>query len=207
VTARYPRLGRAAGLVVVALGLAVGLLGCQAQPPLEVLGAAPDYTLTDQTGAPFDSRDLAGRASVVDFIYTRCPDVCPTLSATFGQAQKKLEAERLLGSKVVLVSLSVDPIHDTPEVLAQYGKQFGADSATWKLLTGDWDQMYDVIAGFKVGVRVPRPAPDAPSPGGAELAHTTRVVLVDGQQQVRAYLSGEEMSADDVVRAVKRVVQ
>jgi protein SCO1 len=205
VTPRHAGLGRAAGLGVVALGLAVGLLGCQSQPPLEVLGTAPDYTLTDQTGATFDSRDLAGRASVVDFIYTRCPDVCPTLSATFGQAQKKLDAEHLLGSKVVLVSLSVDPAHDTPEVLAQYGKQFGANSATWKLLTGDWDQMYDVIAGFKVGVRVPQPAPDAP--GSSELSHTTRVVLVDGQQQVRAYLSGDEMSADDVVRAVKRVVQ
>ena len=84
---------------------------------------------------------LNGKVTLLDFVYTRCTDACPLLSATFQQAQRKLADDKLLGSKVVLVSLSVDPTHDTPPVMAEYGQQFKADAAGWKMLTGDWDQV------------------------------------------------------------------
>lgn len=202
--------GRRLAIHAAALGAAIVLallVGCQSEPPLDVFGQAPDFTLTDQRNAPFASTDLRGRAALVDFIYTHCTDACPTLSANMSQVQKKLDGEKLLGSKAVLLSLTVDPMHDTPAALAEYGNQFGANPEAWKLLTGDWDQMYDVIAGFKVGTRAPRPALDAPPPAGDEISHTTRVVLVDGQQQVRAYIPGDQASPDEMVQAVKRVVR
>src|ERR1700737_206769 len=130
----------AAALVLAAL---LSMLGCQAQPTLDVFGPSPEFQLTDQTGATFSSHDLAGRVTLLDFVYTHCTDACPLLSATFQQAQRKLSDEKLLGSRVVLVSLSVDPLHDTPSVLAEYGERFKADANGWKLLTGDWDQVYD----------------------------------------------------------------
>jgi protein SCO1/2 len=191
---------------VVAVMTMLSVLGCQAQPKLDVYGAAPDFQLTDQSGAAFSSQNLAGRVTLLDFVYTHCTDACPLLSATFQQAQRKLADEKLLGARVMLVSLSVDPQHDTAPVLAEYGQQFKADANGWKLLTGDWDQVYDVLTGFKVATRPPRPAVDAPAPGGTELTHTTRIILIDAQYQVRAYLEGQDASADDLVNAAKRAL-
>jgi cytochrome oxidase Cu insertion factor (SCO1/SenC/PrrC family) len=182
------------------------LVACQPQQPLEVYGRAPDFTLTDQRGASFASTSLAGQVTVLDFIYTRCTDACPLLSATFQQVQRKLAGDKLLGSKVTLVSLSVDPQHDTPSVLSEYSQQFKADPGGWKFLTGDWDQVYDVVTGLKVAARPPRPAADAPAPGGTELTHSTRIVIIDPQQQVRAYLEGQDASSDDLVNAARRLI-
>jgi protein SCO1 len=196
-------------LAVLVIGAiaAAACLACQPQPRLDVFGRAPDFQLTDQTGAAFSSETLAGRVTLLDFVYTHCTDACPVLSATFQQAMWKLADEKLLGSRVLLVSLSVDPQHDSPAVLAEYAKQFKADSEGWKFLTGDWDQVYDVVTGLKVATRPPRPAAGAPAPGGTELTHSTRIVLIDPQQQVRAYLEGQEASADDLVKAARRVMR
>jgi protein SCO1/2 len=172
-----------------------------------VFGRAPEFTLTDQTGVNFSSPALNGKVVLLDFVYTHCTDACPLLSATFAQAQRKLADEKLLGSRVLLVSVSVDPEHDTPPVLAEYGQRFKADSGSWKLLTGDWEQVWDVVTGFKVATRPPRPAAGAPAPGGTELSHSTRIILLDGQGQVRGYLDGQDASADDLVAAVKRVLR
>jgi protein SCO1/2 len=193
-------------LVLIAVLAALGMVGCQAQPPMDVFGPAPEFQLTEQSGATYSSQSLAGRVTLLDFVYTHCTDACPLLSATFQQVQRKLSDEKLLGSRVMLVSLSVDPLHDTPPVLAEYGQQFKADANGWKLLTGDWDQVYDVVTGFKVATRPPRPAADSPAPGGTELTHTTRIVLIDAQNQVRAYLEGQDATADDLVNAAKRAL-
>src|SRR5438477_11739549 len=107
----------------------------------------------------------------------------------------------------MLISISVDPAHDTPSVLAEYGQQFKADPNGWKFITGDWDKVYDVVTGFKVATRPPRPAADAPVPGGTELTHSTRIILIDAQNQVRAYLEGQDATPDDLVKAVKRVLK
>ena len=194
-------LGLSVAVLVAALCLA-----CQPQPQLDVFGRAPDFQLTDQTGSSFSSSSLAGRVTLLDFVYTHCTDACPLLSATFQQTQRKLADDKLLGERVMLVSLSVDPQHDTSAVLAEYGKQFKADATGWKFLTGDWDQVYDVVTGFKVATRPPRPLVDAPAPGGTELTHSTRIILIDAQQQVRAYLEGQDATADDLVKAAKRLL-
>jgi protein SCO1 len=194
-------------LVLVGFGAALVCLACQQQPELEVYGSAPPFQLTDQTGALFSTQDLAGRAALVDFIYTHCTDACPMLSANFSEAQRKLADQRLLGSKAVLLSVSVDPMHDTPAVLSEFGQRFKADPATWKFLTGDFDAVWDVVTGFKVQTRPPRPPVDAPAPGGTELTHTTRIVLLDPQGQVRAYLNGDDATPDEMVDAVRRVIR
>jgi protein SCO1 len=195
------------GVLGVSLLAAVACLACQSQPPMDVYGSVTPFTLTDQSGATFASQSLAGHVTLLDFIYTHCTDACPLLSATFQEAQRKLAEDNLLGSKIMLVSLSVDPQHDTSPVLADYGQQFQADPRAWKMLTGDWDNVYDVVTGFKVATRPPRPPSDAPAPGGTELTHTTAVVLIDPKLQVRAYLDGTGSSADDLIAAAKRLLK
>lgn len=199
---------RSIGAVLLSMLVAGLCLACSPQQqPLDVLMTAPDFQLTDQSSATFSSQSLAGHVTLLDFIYTHCTDACPLLSATFQETQAKLANANLLGSKVMLVSLSVDPQHDTPSVLAEYGQQFKTNPAAWKMLTGDWDQVYDVVTGFKVATRPPRPPVDAPVPGGTELTHTTAVVLIDPQLQVRAYLDGQAASADDLIAQAKRLIK
>ena len=189
------------------VSLALLSLACQQQPPPDVYGSAPPFQLTDQTGARFSAQDLAGRAALVDFIYTHCTDACPLLSANFSQAQRKLAEQGMLGSKAVLVSVSVDPVHDTPTVLNEYAQSFKADASTWKFLTGDFDAVWDVLTGFHLQTRPLRPAADSPPLGGTELSHTTRIVVLDPQGQVRAYLNGDDTTPDEMVDAVRRVVR
>jgi hypothetical protein len=64
-----------------------------------------------------------------------------------------------------------------------------------------------VVTGLKVATRPPRPVVDAPAPGGTELTHSTRIILIDAQQQVRAYLEGRDASADDLIKAAKRLLK
>ena len=196
-------------LASVAMGIVASALclACQAQPEMDVLGPTPEFQLTDQTGAVVSSQSLKGSVTLLDFVYTHCTDACPLLSATFQETQRKLADDKALASKVTLVSLTVDPQHDSPSVLAEYGKQFKADPSSWKMLTGDWDQVYDVVTGFKVATRPPRPAVDAPAPGGTEITHSTRIVLIDPQLQVRAYLEGQDATADDLIKAARRLIK
>jgi protein SCO1/2 len=96
--------------------------------------AVADFELRDQSGRTVRLSDFRGKVVAIDFIYTRCPlpDVCPRLSANFATLQK-----RFAGRDLVLLSVTVDPEYDTPAVLAEYAKRWGADGRGWRFLTGD----------------------------------------------------------------------
>ena len=177
-------------------------LACQQEEPLPQLWPAPAFTLRDQQGRPFGSAELAGRAVLVNFVYTRCPDICPLLTATMAQVQKQLQAEGLLGSKVQLLSVSVDPDHDTPAVLSEYAAQYQAAPEHWRFLTGDRGAVYDVLAGFKVNTREVALA----SAGAAVVPHSNRFVVIDSEGMVRATLPGDEAFPEDIVRALKKAL-
>jgi protein SCO1/2 len=96
-------------------------------------GQVPDFRLTDQAAKPVRLSDFRGKVVAVDFIYTRCPlpDVCPRLSANFARLQR-----RFAGQDLVLLSVTIDPLYDTPEVLSRYAKIWKVDPAMWHFLTG-----------------------------------------------------------------------
>ena len=151
---RVPEAGELAGLYPgahVEFDLVVGKTGSLARrvrktgdgeipPPKEKLaiGAAlPDFQLTDQRGETVRLADLRGKVLAIDFLYTRCPlpDVCPRLAASFAALQHRF-GDRL-GKDLVLLSVTVDPDYDTPAVLAEYAKRWGAHPLGWRFLTGD----------------------------------------------------------------------
>jgi protein SCO1/2 len=190
-------------LVILAAFVLLGLLvACRPEEPLPELWPMPSFTLTDQQGHPFPSSDLAGRATLLNFVYTHCPDICPTLSATMAAAQEQLRAEGLLGTRVELVSISVDPDRDTPAVLAEYAARFRADPDHWRFLTGEREAVYDVLVGFKIGSRELARA----YAGQAVIPHSSRFIVVDPSGTVRATLAGDETSAEELVRTVKRTL-
>jgi protein SCO1/2 len=140
---------------------------------------------------------------VANFVFTSCTDICPLLTATMAQVRDDLRQAKLLGDKAVIVSFSVDPEHDTPEVLATYGERFGAVPSEWRFLTGERQAVDELlIGGFKVG----RPPPQARTPGGTpEIIHTNRFALIDPKGQVRALYGGEELNVPAVVEEVRRL--
>jgi protein SCO1/2 len=120
------------------------------QPSEKVgIGAlVPDFSLTDQSGARLRLSDLLGRVVAVNFIYTRCPlpDVCPRLSATFAAVQRRFAS--FLGNDLMLLSVTIDPEHDTPAELLKYAKIWNARAEGWRFLTGSNREVQGVAGRF-----------------------------------------------------------
>jgi protein SCO1 len=128
---------------------------------LPIYGSVPDFTLTDQRGRSVRRADLAGKIWVASFIFTSCPDECPVMTAEMAQ----LQADLARVPDLRLVSISVDPEHDTPAALSQYADRFNADPERWLFLTGDKRLIYRLIReGFRLGIVDPE-EPAQPSHG------------------------------------------
>ncbi|MEM8931303.1 MAG: SCO family protein [Acidobacteriota bacterium] len=160
-----------------------------AERALPILAEVPEFTLIDQRGTSIDRQALRGRPWVADFIFTRCPGICPTLTRRMVDLAADLPADR-----VRLVSVSVDPEHDTPDVLRAYAERHDAGE-NWHFLTGPTATIYPLIRdGFLLSVD---PAP--PTPEGVEviepIVHSNRFVLVDAVGQIRGYYNAFD-SAD-----------
>ena len=170
-----------------------------------VLGGLPAFTLTDQRGQPFGSRELAGKIWVADFIFTSCQGVCPLLSERMAEIGKRA---RHLGPDFHLVSISVDPERDTPARLAEYGARYGANPIAWSFLTGPEQAIQaTVVDGFKVGAGKER-SPGATADGGPgfwEIFHGENLVLVDRQLRIRGYFPATAEGLDKLMDAVGRV--
>jgi protein SCO1/2 len=151
-----------------------------------VLGTVPEFAFTDQTGAKVRSADLAGRVHVVNFIFTRCPTICPVTSRKMQRLAERL-ADR--ADAIRFVSFSVDPEHDTPEVLAAFAARYRADPARWKFLTGPPAALKIAAEqGFKVAVE----RGDAPAEGTPSITHDTHFILVDRHLRIRGYYDSDE---------------
>jgi protein SCO1/2 len=139
-------------------------------------GSVPPFQLVNQNGQAFGSNQLAGKIWIADFIFTACPGPCPMISSRMSELQKPLEK-----TDVHLVSFSVDPEKDTPEVLRGYAEKLHAQPQRWDFLTGPKAAIYDLSKnGFKLGV----------SDGSEEVGvpvHSTRMVLIDRHGQIRGY--------------------
>lgn len=195
-----------ASLTVIVLA-SVALALVSREPALKKFGQVPAFQLVDQTGAKVTEADLAGRITAVSFIYTSCTDICPMITTIMGTVQDQLRREGLLGADVQLVSISVDPERDTPDVLARYAKEHGADTDTWRFLTGSVDEIRNtVVTGFMLGMTKHAPAH---AHGGAatsyEVEHSGRVVLVDQTGQIRAYYEGTDLNPATVAADIRKL--
>ena len=119
-------------------------------PPLPKIAPAPEFTLTAQDGAQISLANLRGKVVAVTFIFTRCSATCPVLTPMMSLVQDRLGRD--FGDKIVFASITVDPEHDTPEMLKLYAQMYGADVAGWSFLTGppaviaDLTRRYGVFA-------------------------------------------------------------
>ncbi len=149
---------------------------------LPVYGQVPDFSLIERSGRPMGLEELRGRVWVGDFIFTSCPGQCPMMTARMARLQASLtEAD-----DVRLVSFTVDPDRDTPEVLSRYADNYGAESDRWFFLTGEREAIYRLAGeGFRLSA--------GPGPGesgdaaGDDVPHSLKFVLVDREARIRGY--------------------
>jgi len=157
----------------------------------------PDFELTDQAGRHISLSPCAGKVVAASFIYTRCPlpNFCFRLSNNLGRLQKRF-ADRM-GRDLVLLSVTIDPARDTPEVLAKYAATWKADSNSWHFLTGPEAEVRSVCHKFGVNFW----------PDEGTLTHSLHTVVVDRQGKLAANFEGNEFAAEqlgDFVAAVMR---
>ena len=115
---------------------------------LPKIAPAPEFTLTSQDSTPVSLADLRGKVVAVTFIYTLCTDTCPVLTPMMSFVQDRLGPD--FGTKVAFVSITVDPERDTPAVLKEYARAFGADLGGWAFLTGAPETLREVIRRYGV---------------------------------------------------------
>jgi protein SCO1/2 len=166
-----------------------GQINQLANRPIRSYGTVPNFQLTNQNNQPFGSTQLAGKIWIADFIFTSCPGPCPMVSSRMSELQRPLEK-----TDVHLVSFSVDPEKDTPEVLRGYADKLKAQPARWDFLTGPKSTIYDLSKnGFKLAVS------DGSEEAGVPV-HSTRMVLVDRHGVIRGYY--EATAADAVTKVL-----
>jgi protein SCO1/2 len=181
------------GIPIVTLALLLWLqqlrVTANRQRTVSSYGAVPEFVLVNQDGQNFGSAQLRGKIWIADFIYTTCPGPCPMLSSRMSELQKPLEK-----TDVHLVSFSVDPAKDTPQVLRGYAEKLQAEPGRWDFLTGPQSTIYNLSRnGFKLAVS------DGSEDKGIPV-HSTRMILVDRHGAIRGYYDATE--ADAVTKLV-----
>lgn len=173
-------------LILFPLMALVGRFALSAIPPepssrLAVLGSAPSFSLTERSGRTVTAKDLRGSVWIADFIFTTCAGPCPELTLRMRSLQEALKRNR---SRARLVTFTVDPSYDTPDVLRAYAEHYGAHADLWWFLTTqDEPAMHTLIEkGFLQTV--------IPADHDGPIIHSTYLVLVDRRGRIRGFYNG-----------------
>ncbi len=187
---------------IIGLSFAVVMLsavGCQRSDPvieeakksLLVVGEVPDFTAENYDGRTITKKDLLGKVWVVDFFFTSCGGPCPIMSSQLSVLQS--EFADVPDFKVV--SFTVDPETDTPEVLQRYAAKYGAKPDKWYFLRMDLEQLIPLAEkGFRV------------SPPVEPAAHATHFILVDRWGRIRGYYPGTDTQAYEKLAAMVKLL-
>jgi protein SCO1 len=190
-------------LILVSLGItlaAFSQFSRKAGEALPISGELKPFEFTERSGKAFGSRELKGKVWVADFIFTRCGGPCPVMSAHLSKMQQMILDE----PGICLVSFSLDPTYDTPQVLRDYAQHFKAIEGKWFFLTGKTDETLQLAQeGFKITAQKNHDA----TPSDAVL-HGTHFILVDQQGRLRGYYdSGDANLLPKIVKDAKALLK
>ena len=157
--------------------------------PLQVYGSVPGFTFTERSAKAVDSADLAGKVWIAGLIFTRCAGPCPMITARMKQIQEEWKKE----PDFRLVSFTVDPEYDTPEVLKAYADGYQADPERWLFLTGEKEEIFELSQKyFHLGVAEAQEGEESGMAQG--VLHSTQLVLVDRRSRIRGYYDSQDPS-------------
>lgn len=156
----------------------------------------PDFSLIDQSQHPVKLSELKGKVVAINFVYTHCllPNYCFRMSNNFRQLQKRFATQ--MGRNLVLLTITFDPEHDSPEVLKQYAKTFDADGQNWHFLTGVPAQVNKVDEEFGMAF----------FPDEGLMTHSLHTVVIDRGGKLVANLEGNQFTAVQLGDLVETVM-
>lgn len=166
------------------------------EPRLHEGDAVPSFSLVDQNGAAVGASDLAGKRTVLTFIFTRCPvpEFCPLTTEHFAQLQSRLQNDPQLQEDARLWCITLDPEHDQPAVLRDYGIAHGADFTRWRFLTGDPAELQKLRQWFAVHAQAKE----------GTVEHTLATALVGRDGRVTDIWRGNRWTTSEVMDALNR---
>lgn len=173
--------------------------------PLDVLepgDLVADVQLTDARGKPHGLTDWRGRLLVVTFTYTRCPlpDFCPRMDRHLAAVQRDVLADSSLRERIRLLSVSVDPKHDTPQVLSVHARKVAADPAVWRFATGEPDAIGKFVSQF--GVSVIRDGAN-----GNDIVHNMRTAVIGVDGRLLKVFNGTDWKPEEFMRTLREMVK
>ena len=155
---------------------------------LPISGSVPDFEFTDSNGETITRKDMDGKVWVADFIFTTCTMACPIMTGNMNIIHKSFKDD----NNVRIISISVYPEYDTPEVLKEYASRYDANTDRWHFLTGPEESVKNIIkTGFKIG-----DYEDI-------IFHSEKFALVDVRGNIRGYYSG--METEDMSKLKKDI--
>ena len=161
----------------------------------------PDSKFVDQDGKKRTFRSFRGSTVLLTFIYTRCPlpTFCPLMDQHFATIQKRMQEDATLKEQIHLVTVSFDPLTDTPPVLKAHAQKLAADMKSWTFLTGDRDAIDQWASRF--GVSVSRAMNDP-----RDITHNLRTAIIDRQGNLVHIYTGNEWTPDQALADVRVMV-
>lgn len=164
---------------------------------LKVGQPVPDFSLTDQNREHVTRSQFAGKVVAITFVYTRCPfpNFCFRLTNNFARLQKRFANE--MGRNLILLTISLDPVHDQPDTLAEYARTWNIDAKGWHLLTGPPAEVQKFCERFGVAF----------FPDEGQLIHSLHTLIIDRQGKLAANLEGNEFTAEELGDLVQSVLK
>jgi protein SCO1/2 len=179
------------------LGLIESIIGKSTASQLTVGQSVPNFSLPDQDNRPTSLTQFSGKVVALNFVYTRCPlpDYCFRLSNNLAQLQKRFGGQ--LGRDLILLTITFDPVHDTPAVMAKYAHIWNADLKAWHFLTGPLAEVERVCNLFGV----------AAWQDEGILTHSLHTAIVDRKGKLAANIEGNSYTAKQLGDLVKAVLK
>ena len=178
--------------IIFSFAVALGAAGGENLPKIK---AAPEFTLTKQDGVRLALKELRGKVLAITFIFASCADTCPLLTAKMAGIQDRLGAD--FGKKIYFVSITVDPEHDSPEVLTRYAEAHKANPAGWAFLTGTPAEIREVAKRYGIYYKKNE---------HGDVDHTFLTSLVDQSGILRVQYMGVKFDPDEMLRDLQSLV-
>jgi protein SCO1/2 len=154
---------------------------------LPIIGQAPDFVLRAQDGAQVTLAQFHGKAVALAFIFASCSSTCPILTAKMATIQDRLGSD--FGSRIVFLSITIDPEHDSPDVLRRYAETFSANMSGWKFLTGSPQAIHAIEHQYGIFA--------ARAPSG-DVDHTNLISLIDPRGMMRVQYLGVRFDPEEM---------
>lgn len=168
-------------IVIAVLFLVIGIGTSYFRKSLYTVMKVPDFQLTDQNGQKISNKDMLGKVYLVEFFYSHCPTICPVMNSNMKYIMTEINRPDF-----GIVSISIDPTHDTPEVLKNHARMIGATSQNWHFVSGDRDYIGNLADQFDIYVGDKEDQSES-------LNHSGMIALVDQDGNLRCRFDENNM--------------